>query len=454
MRIVDCSLESPFEALNQRTTQRSSEAEHVVAQIIEDLRTRGDAALLDNARQFDAPHLERLRVTEQELSQAVVEPRFAEAIKIATDRVRRFHTEQKDRFLAGLTQFEAPAASRGEPVAAVVPWQYAWSFREGESQLGQRVLPLNSVGAYVPGGKAIYPSSVIMNCAPAKVAGVARVAVTTPAGPDGSLAPAVLVAARTIGLSEIYKIGGAAAVAALALGTESIERVDKVVGPGNRFVNEAKRQLWGQVGLDGYAGPSEVCVLADDDANPVTAAADLLTQLEHSEDNAGFLVTLSRAKAEEILSHVEAQLDEAPRADILRVALERESLAVVARSLEEACEVIDAIAPEHLTLALAQPERALPLLHNAGCILLGEHTPESGGDYAFGPSHTLPTSGAARFQSPLNVLDFLKLQSLVRFERQEMEALAPVIEAFGEMEGFPAHARGVSIRLNRPAANL
>ena len=298
----------------------------------------------------------------------------------------------------------------------------------------------------MPGGNAVYPSSVLMNVLPANWAGVARTFVTTPAGRDGALHPAVLVALRLADVTQAFKIGGAAAIAALALGTESVPRVDKIVGPGNRFVNEAKRQLWGQVGLDGYAGPSEVCVLADDEANDEFAAADLLTQVEHAPDNAGFLVCLSRAKLDAILAAAERQLKNAKREETMRAALRDHSLAIVARDLDEALEIVNAVAPEHLTLAVKDPEKAMEKVRNAGCILLGEHTPESAGDYCLGPSHTLPTSGAARWQSPVNVLDFLKVQSVARLSSADLQPLIPTIETLAEVEGFPAHGFGATVR--------
>jgi histidinol dehydrogenase len=425
--VIDTGLDDVFGRLRRRTIHRDDETTQVVAATIEDVRRRGDAALIESAGRFDAPNLENLRVSEEEWRGAVVEPRFGEAIRQAKLRIQEFHEGQlgHHRLAEGRS----------------------WSLpRTSGSVVGQRYVPLARVGVYVPGGNAAYPSSVLMNAIPALVAGVSEVVVTTPARRDGSLHPAVHVARRELGLAAMFKVGGAAAVAAMALGTESVPRVDKIVGPGNRFVNEAKRQLWGQVGLDGYAGPSEVCVLADDEANVAYAAADLLTQVEHAPDNAGFLVCLSRAKLDAILAEADRQLAGAPRETTMRAALRENSLAIVARDLSEAIELTNAIAPEHLTLALADPEAALPRIHNAGCILMGEHTPESGGDYAIGPSHTLPTGGAARWQSPVNVLDFLKVQSVVNLDRGELNSLIPVIEAFGEMEGFPAHAYGATVR--------
>ncbi len=415
-------------SLERRGTQIQSEVAESVRRTIEQVRLRGDDALLEHARRFDAPGLESLEVSEAELLSATLEPRYLDAIRLSIQRVRSFHDKQMRHMTAGL-----------EPVGDGV---FSWS----EGGLGQRLRPLSAVGAYVPGGLASYPSSVIMNTTPALCAGVSSVAVATPARKDGSLIPAVLIALRDLGITKAFKVGGAGAVAALALGTESVPKVDKIVGPGNRYVNEAKRQLWGQVGLDTFAGPSEVCVLADDTANPEWAAADLLTQVEHAEDNAGFLVALSEPQARRILDCADRQMRGAPREATMREALAQHGLAIVARDMKEAIEAVNAIAPEHLTLAVEDPDKTLQSVHNAGCVLLGEHTPESAGDFVLGPSHTLPTATAARFGGPLNVLDFLKVQSVSKLTPEQLEPLVGAIEAFGEMEGFPAHGHGALIR--------
>lgn len=439
---------------------RDIETESVVRTIIDDVRQRGDAALLDAARRFDAPSLERLEVTEEEIVEARVPKPYLEALELALRQVQAFHAEQLHALTSGWKSMTLDSVERrradGQPLHMLPNFEYRWHkeplARAGNTPtpagggLGQRLLPLRSAGVYVPGGGATYPSSVIMNVLPAQAAGVNAVYVTTPARKDGTLAPAVLAAIALCGVAKAYKVGGAAAIAALALGTESIARVDKVVGPGNRFVNEAKRQLWGQVGVDGFAGPSEVCVLVDDTSNVAYAAADLLTQIEHAPDNAGFLVGTSRAQIDAVMAEVERQLTSAPRAETMRRALREQSLAVVARDLAEAIDVVNEIAPEHLTLAISKPEDWIGAIRNAGCILIGEHTPESAGDFCLGPSHTLPTSGAARWQSPVNVLDFLKVQSLARLTPTDLEPLIPVIETFGVMEGFPAHGNGASIR--------
>ncbi len=457
LTILDCATHDPFTLLKKRTIHRDDATERVVKEIIEDVRTRGDLALLENARKFDAPGLESIVVERSEID-AFLEKSAGEehpitqnrrdAMTLAGNRIQEFHRRQMEAVTAGWQQVGQYkfAFRKGEP-SDNRGRNYGWqspNFKEGV--LGQRLVPLESAGVYVPGGNANYPSSVLMNVLPAKAAGLSDIVVTTPARKDGTLSPEVLYALGLTMTFRAFKIGGAAAIAALALGTESVPRVDKIVGPGNRFVNEAKRQLWGTVGLDGYAGPSEVCVLADDQANARFAAADLLTQIEHAPDNAAFLVTVSRAKLDEILAEVETQLRGAQREETMRTALKNESMAFVARDMAQACEIVDAIAPEHLTLATQDPERTMESIHNAGCILLGEWTPESAGDFCLGPSHTLPTSGAARFGSPVNVLDFLKVQSVSRLTREGLQALTPTIEAFGEMEGFPTHARGASIR--------
>ncbi len=450
IRVLDSSCDDIFGALKGRTVQRDAETERVVATIIDDVRQRGDAALLDSARRFDAPELTSIAVTEEEIEGAEIDDSLQNEIDHAALRVRNFHTHQLLRMCGGLAGGDRVRLDERREAAweSVAAEGYAWSMDPfGTSRIGQRVLPVSQAGVYVPGGNATYVSSVLMNGIPAECAGVPIISFTTPARPDGTLHPAILVALREHFTNfYAFKVGGAAAIAALALGTESVPRVDKIVGPGNRFVNEAKRQLWGQVGLDGYAGPSEVCVLADDAANEEYAAADLLTQVEHAPDNAGFLVCLSRGKLDAILAAAERQLRGAPREETMRKALAGASLAVVARDLQEALGIVNAIAPEHLTLAVREPERALERVRNAGCILLGEHTPESAGDYCLGPSHTLPTSGAARWQSPVNVLDFLKVQSVARLTREDLQPLIPTIEALAKVEGFPAHGYGATVR--------
>ena len=440
LRIVDARQEDLLKHLRRRGAARDADTERVVAEIVADVRSRGDEALLDSGRKFDSPDLRTIAVTQEELEQVSVSGKANAAIRLSAGRVREFHERQ----LAALTEGWVACGS-----------DFGWAFRDarrdqsgefGEGTLGQRLSAVDSAGIYVPGGGAPYASSVIMNAMPAIVAGVEEIAVTSPAARDGSMAPAVLCAIRELGIRKAFKVGGAAAIAALALGTESVPRVDTIAGPGNRYVNEAKRQLWGTVGLDGYAGPSEVCVLADDGANAAWAAADLLTQIEHAPDNAAFLVVMSEATLEAILAEVERQLKGAGREATMRAALRSESLAIIAQDLEQACDIVNAIGPEHITVSVADPGRWLPKIRNAGCVLLGEFTPESAGDFCLGPSHTLPTGGAARFASPVNVLNFMKLQSVAHLSRPQLDPLVETIEAFGEMEGFPTHARGATIR--------
>jgi len=458
--ILDTTTSDVFATIRQRSVHRSAETETVVSEMIEDVRQRGDEALLDSARRFDAPGLTKLVSEPADWAQAQVSAGTLQALERALYQVQAFHSQQLIALTQGWSPFELqPATERhaeGQPLHVLPNFEYRWEkhplqhqgWKRSESTgaVGQRLLPLRTVGAYVPGGNASYPSSVIMNVIPAQCAGVNAVFVTTPARRDGTLHPAVMAALAMCGVARAFCVGGAAAIAGLALGTESIPRVDKVVGPGNRFVNEAKRQLWGQVGLDGYAGPSEVAVLIDPTSRAKYAAADLLTQIEHAPDNAGFLVATNRAKLDETLAEVERQVAEAPREATFRQALAGASLAILARDEAEACAIINAIAPEHLSIATRDPEATMARIHNAGCVLLGEWSPESVGDFAAGPSHTLPTSGSARFGSPVNVLDFLKVQSVIRLSREDLTDLAPTVEAFGDMEGFPAHACGSRVR--------
>jgi histidinol dehydrogenase len=452
IRIIDARTEDPFVALKSRTAGRDETEAATVAAIIDDVRRRGDEALLENARKFDAPELTDIRVSEAEMAEATLPPDQAKALEVAADRIFDFHNKQYDRLIAGPEPTEvALQGMHGaeEDHLVFVRSREWWATDRLGGRLGQRLVPVDTVGAYVPGGRANYPSSVLMNVLPARAALVRNAVVTTPADRDGKLSPAVLVALRTVRFSKefrAFKIGGAAAIAALALGTESVPRVDKIVGPGNRFVNEAKRQLWGAVGLDGYAGPSEVCILADETSNAKFAAADLLTQIEHAPDNCAFLVCSEEAKLREILAEVDRQATGAPREQILRQALAGESIAFLARDGIQAIDIVNAVAPEHLGIITRDPESDMSRIRNAGCILLGEWSPEAAGDFCAGPSHTLPTSGAARFGSPVNILDFLKVQSLIRMTREELQELTPIIHTFAEMEGFPTHGQGASVR--------
>ena len=436
LRVVDCAREDFRQALADRGLAVSGQISNTVAQIIEQVRAEGDEALLGLSRRFDAPNLQSLEVTQQELEEASVSPDEEEAIRLAYQRILDFHRRQLDAVTQGWI-----ARNGG----------YEWQI-DSETRLGQRMTALQRVGIYVPGGGAAYPSSVLMLAGPAQAAGVKDLVCATPARADGTLHPGVLVALRTAGIESAYKVGGAGAIAALALGTQSIPRVDKIAGPGNRYVNEAKRQLWGAVGLDGFAGPSEVCVLSDGSGQARFVIADFLAQIEHAPDNAGFLVCIGPDHLEELQRELERQLREAPRRNILDQAIKNESLAFLAHDIDQAIELVNFIAPEHLTLSVREPESLLSKVKNAGCVLMGEWTPESAADYALGPSHTLPTGGAARFASPVNVLDFLTIQSFAALTREQSKPICHIAETFGNMEGLPAHAYGAAVRSHPPTA--
>lgn len=438
-----------------------------VADTIADLRARGRDAVLDQVRRFDAPALSELLASETEIFKAEVSEAHREAIRGAIERVRDFHEVQLEVITSDWEEMELgwawrtsateqPLTKDNMPKVKIGPFSVPAAvdgfLADGtieSGMLGQRLLPLQRVGVYVPGGKASYPSSVIMNVIPPQVARVSDIVVATPPREDGSIDPAVLVACHELGIKQVLKAGGAAAIAAMALGFDGFPRVDKIVGPGNKYVNEAKRQLWGVVGLDTYAGPSEVCVLAGPDCDPLAAAADWLAQIEHSEDNVGVLIAFSEKQAQDILKSAEVQIFSAPRAETLRAALRNEGVVVICESMSQAVEFINQFAPEHLSLLSEQAGALVGEIRNAGCVALGAYTAQSAGDFASGPSHTLPTAGAARFASPVNVQDFLKFQSVSQLEKADLADLFPIIEAFGEMEGFPAHAQSARVRLQQ-----
>jgi histidinol dehydrogenase len=409
-----------------------------VRDILETLRKAENRrlCLADMGRRFDARDVAEFDpiVSAEELENASVEPRHHDAIRESIRRVTAFHAAQLGAITSGM-----------RPLKSGFEWTTSIG-RDG-GYIGQRLLPVQSAGVYAPGGKATYPSSVIMNAVPAMVAGAERIVLATPARADGSLTPAVLVAARELGITRIIKAGGASAIGALAFGVgPSMPAVDVVAGPGNAYVNEAKRQLWGQVGLDLFAGSSEVAVYVDRSSDPRFAAADLLTQIEHAEDNVAVLVASDRTTLERVLAEVETQLKGAAREAIMRTGLKSHGIAIVAPTEDDAASVINAIAPEHLSLLGEDPEGMSDLIRNSGAILLGPYSAQSAGDFAAGPSHTLPTARAARFAGPVNVLTFMKLSSITRLQATDLMELLPTVKMFGEMEGFPAHARGSQIR--------
>jgi histidinol dehydrogenase len=407
------------QAFENRLQSASAAAEEDVRKILDSVRAQGDAAVLDYTRRWDYPKATALRVPEEAIDAAftrVSQTPLGPVMEQAAERIRDFHERQR---------------------------RQSWmdSSRPGEV-LGQIVRPLARVGIYVPGGTAAYPSTVLMTAVPAQVAGVPSIVVATPPNKETGLPPeATLAAARIAGVSDVYAVGGAQAVAALAYGTESIPRVDKIVGPGNVYVNLAKRLVYGTVGIDMLAGPSEIAVLADDSADAAQAAADILSQCEHDPNGSALVATASEAFATALLSELEKQLSDLPRADIARRAIGDNGFLVVTNTLEEAAEVISLYAPEHLHIDIRDPWGMLGRIRNAGAILVGRNSSAPLGDYVAGPSHTLPTAGCARFSSPLGWDDFVKRTSLIAFDHTVAEQLGPLAATFAEFEGLEAHAR-------------
>lgn len=395
-----------------------------VRAILRDVAVEGDRALLRYTERFDRVSLTpaELAVGEEEIARAAagIDARLADAIDLAARRIAAFHRAQ------------LPADLALDDAAGL--------------RLGMRWRPLDSVGLYVPGGKAAYPSSVLMNAIPAREAGVRRIAMVVPA-PDGAIDPAVLAAAHRAGVSEIYRVGGAQAIAALAYGTETIRRVDRIVGPGNAYVAEAKRQVLGHVGIDSIAGPSEVVVIADGTARADWVAIDLLAQAEHDEDAQAILVTPDAALADAVAAEVERELAGLSRAAIAAASWRRNGAIILCRDLAEAAALADRLAPEHLELAVADPAALFAAIRHAGAVFLGHHAPEALGDYVAGPNHVLPTSGTARFASGLSVFDFLKRTTWVAADAAALAAIGPAAVTLAEAEGLPAHARSVSLRL-------
>jgi len=423
---ADAGFEKDFRALLAGKREVSEDVDQIVRDILERVRTQGDSAVLDYTRKFDrleAASLQDLIVSRQEIEAAIAEvPRETlDALQLAHDRILSHHARQMpqdDRYT--------------DPLGV---------------ELGSLWTAVEAVGVYVPGGLASYPSSVLMNVVPAKVAGVERIVMVVPS-PDGVLNPLVLAAARVAGVSEIYRIGGAQAVAALAYGTETIAPVAKIVGPGNAFVAAAKRRVFGTVGIDMIAGPSEVLILADSGNNPDWVAADLLAQAEHDTAAQSILITDSTELADQVEAAVEAQLKTLPREDVARASWRDFGAIILVDDLEAAMPLANRIAPEHLELAVADPEALLKKVRNAGAVFLGHYTPEAIGDYVGGSNHVLPTARSARFSSGLSVLEFVKRTSVLKCNADNLRLLGPAAIALGESEGLSAHARSVSIRLN------
>jgi len=419
------AFEREFRDLLAAKREVSEEVDRVVADIIADVRERGDAAVIDYTQRFDHLALtpQTLRVSPEEIEAAVAAcpPAQIAALETARDRIEAYHRRQKP--------------------------QDAWFTDAAGVQSGWRWSAIEAVGLYVPGGTASYPSSVLMNAVPAKVAGVDRVVMVAPT-PRGESNPLVLAAARLAGVDEIYRIGGAQAVAALASGTASIAPVAKIVGPGNAYVAAAKRRVFGQVGIDMIAGPSEVLVIADATANPDWIAADLLAQAEHDVSAQSILMTDDAGLADEVEKAVSAQLQTLPRAAMAARSWDDFGAILLVADLEAAVPLVDRLAPEHLEIMTADPDRLSGMIRNAGAIFLGGHTPEAIGDYVGGPNHVLPTARSARFSSGLGVLDFMKRTSLLRCSPEALRGLAPAATQLAEAEGLQAHGRSVTIRLN------
>jgi histidinol dehydrogenase len=427
MRVISTDSASREEVraiLRRSLTLEDAEIESRVRAILNEVAARGDDALREYTARFDGVQLTHLEVTSEELrrAQEEVSQPVAEALQLAAERIRRFHEHQKRT-----SWFEAD---------------------ERGGLVGQMVTPLRRVGVYVPGGLAVYPSSVLMCAIPAQVAGVEEVILCTPPRKDGTVHPLVLMAAQQSGVNRIFKVGGAQAVAAMAYGTQSIPAVDKIVGPGNIYVTVAKKLVYGMVGIDMLAGPSEVCILADDTADPRYVAIDMLTQAEHDIHTAAFLITPSRSLAQAVQEEIEKTVADLPRQDILRQTLAQNGGIVLTRDMEEAVELANLCAPEHLALMVAEPWRYLPLIRCAGAVMMGAYSPQSLGDYVAGPSHTLPTSGTARYASPLNVDDFVKKTSVVCFTREALQQVADAIETLAAVEGLEAHLLAVKRRLH------
>ena len=427
MRILKLTKETQnniLENLLKRSPNSYGEFESRVNDIIQNVRKKRDEAIFEYTLKFDGATIDQdnIRVTEEEIKEAYeqVDPKLLDVIRKALVNIRDYHTKQK---------------------------QYSW-FDSDESGiiLGQKVTPLKTVGVYVPGGKAVYPSSVLMNVIPAKVAGVSNIIMTTPCGKDGKVYPSTLVAAKEAGVDAIYKVGGAQAIAALAFGTESIPKVDKIVGPGNIYVALAKKAVFGYVSIDSIAGPSEIMVLADETANPRFVAADLLSQAEHDEMASAILVTTSETLAEQVSVEVDKFVATLSRKEIIQKSLDNYGYILVADTMQDAIDTVNEIASEHLELVTKNPFETMTKIRNAGAIFIGEYSSEPLGDYFAGPNHVLPTNGTAKFFSPLSVDDFIKKSSIISYSREALKPVYKDIVQFAECEKLTAHANSIRVR--------
>lgn len=424
VKLTKESIKGILEHMLKRSPASYPAQEQAVAEILENVRNNGDEALFGYTKKFDQVELtaDTIQVTEEEVEEAyaAIEPELIEVIRKALVRIRAYHEKQK---------------------------QNSWfDTTEDGTMLGQKVTALNRVGVYVPGGKAVYPSSVLMNIVPAKVAGVSKIVMVSPPGKDGKLNPATLVAAKEAGADEVYKVGGAQAIAALAYGTESIQKVDKIVGPGNIFVALAKKAVYGNVSIDSVAGPSEILVLADETANPRFVAADLLSQAEHDELASAVLVTTSEELAEKVEKEIEGFLQVLSRSEIIRKSLDNFGFILIADNMDDAIDAVNEIASEHLEIVTKDPFQAMTKIRNAGAIFIGEYSSEPLGDYFAGPNHVLPTNGTAKFFSPLGVDDFIKKSSVIYFSKEALDPLHEDIIKFAKAEQLIAHANSIAVR--------
>lgn len=427
IRLTEETKQNLLRDLLKRSPSSYGEYEGRVAEIVEAVRKGGDTAVFSFTERFDGAKItaENIRVSEEELKEAYaqVDPELIEVIRKALVNIRSYHEKQR---------------------------HYSWfDSQPNGTMLGQKVMPLSRVGVYVPGGKAVYPSSVLMNIVPAKVAGVDKIVMTTPCGRDGKVNPTTLVAANEAGADEVYKVGGAQAIAALAFGTESIPKVDKIVGPGNIYVALAKKAVYGHVSIDSIAGPSEILVLADESANPRFVAADLMSQAEHDEMASAILITTSEELAKKVSAEIEGFLKVLSRREIISRSLENYGYILLADSMEDAIDAANEIASEHLEIVTKDPFHVMTKIRNAGAIFIGEYSSEPLGDYFAGPNHVLPTNGTAKFFSPLSVDDFIKKSSIVYYSREALEPVHEDIIQFAEAEQLTAHANSIRVRFEK-----
>ena len=426
-KLTEETKQNLLQDLLKRSPDSYGEYEERVAAILKQVKEKGDEALFAYTEQFDHAHLtkETVRVSEEEIAEAYekTDEKLIGVIRKALENIRSYHEKQK---------------------------QYSWfDSKPDGTLLGQKVTPLKRVGVYVPGGKAVYPSSVLMNVIPARIAGVDEIIMVTPPARDGKVSPHTLVAAKEAGVDAIYKVGGAQAIAALAYGTESIPKTDKIVGPGNIYVALAKKAVYGYVSIDSVAGPSEILVIADETANPRYVAADLLSQAEHDELASAILVTTSAELAEKVSDEVDGFLKELSRAEIIQKSLDNYGYILVAQTMEEAIETANEIASEHLEILTKNPFDVMTKIRNAGAIFLGEYASEPLGDYFAGPNHILPTNGTAKFFSPLSVDDFIKKSSIISYSRDALEKIHEDIEYFAQAEQLTAHANSIKVRFEK-----